>query len=315
MTFASALTSAILPVVAIAGVGFVLGRLRDVSVRALSTINLYVLVPALVFSSLATSSLGGSSMLTLTLGVIGFTVAMIGIGEGAARVTGTDGLLRSGLVLTSAFPNAGNYGIPLAAFAFGTVGRSTAVLFTAVQAVLLYSIGVYIVTREASGDLTGAVSEVFGLPLVYAVLIALGARALDVVPPAESTVMQTVTMTGNAAIPMMLLMLGIQLANTNYGATVSQVWTPTVLKMAVAPVVAVAIALPLGFRDPVVGRVFVLEGALPAAVSPLMLTIEYGTEGGMEAAEYVSTTIMVTTLLSVPLAAVVVTVLQSGAIL
>ena len=316
MSFVSALTSAILPVLAIAGVGFVLGRFRDISVEPLSTVTIYVLTPALVFSSLATTSLGGSAILTLVVAVVGFTVGMVVVAEGVATLIGETGPLRSGMVLTSVFPNAGNYGIPLSAFAFGAVGRSTAVLFIAVQAILMYTIGVYIASRGTSGDWTGAIRKVLELPLVYAVLAAGIARALAVVPPAGGTVMQTITLTGDAAIPVMLVMLGIQLANTDYGATITRVWAPTVLKTLVAPVAALVIALGLGFDDPVVGRVFVLECAMPAAITPLMLTIEFGGDAaGIEAPEYVSTTIMVTTVLSVPALAILIGILQSGALL
>jgi len=316
VSFVTALTSAILPVLAIAGVGFVLGQFREVDVEPLSTVTIYILTPALVFASLANTAIEGSVMATLALAVVAFTLVMVGLAEMGARAIGETGPFRSGMVLTSAFSNAGNYGIPLSAFAFGATGRSTAVLYIAVQAVLMYTIGVYVASRGTDRDWTGAVAEVFKLPLVYAVLLAGAARFLDVVPPAGSTIMQTITLTGDAAIPVMLVMLGIQLANTNYGATLSRVWAPTVLKTFAAPVVAVVLALGLGFADSTVARVFVLESAMPAAVTPLMLTIEYGGgDAGADAAAYVSTTIMVTTLLSIPVLAVLIAILQSGAVL
>ncbi|MFB6070839.1 MAG: AEC family transporter [Halanaeroarchaeum sp.] len=312
MSFTSALTSAILPVLAIAGVGFVLGRFRDVDVEPLSTVTIYVLTPALVFASLATTTLGGSAILAITVGVVGFTGAMVLLAEGVASLLGETGPVRSGLVLTSAFPNAGNYGIPLSAFAFGAVGRSTAVLYLTVQAVMMYTIGVYVASRGSASDWRSAVVSVFKLPLVYAVLAAGLARAFDLVPPESGTVMQTIGLTGDAAIPVMLLMVGIQLANTDYGATLTRVWAPTTLKTLVAPVVSAGLALALGFQDPTVGRVFVLESAMPAAITPLILTIEFGDGAGSDAPEYVSTTIMVTTLLSVPVLAVVIGLLQAG---
>lgn len=316
MAFVDALTQAILPVLAIAGAGFVLGRVRDVDVDPLATITIYVLTPALVFSSLATTSLGGSAVGRLALGVTAFTLLMAGLSEGVAALLGETGPIRSGLVLTSTFSNAGNYGIPLSAFAFGAIGRSTAVLFIVFQGVLMYTLGVYVASRGSTGEWRTSVLEVFKLPLVYAVLVAGVARALDVVPPVESTAMQAISLTGDAAIPVMLLMLGIQLANTSYGATIRRVWAPVALKTFVAPLVAIAIALPLSFADPGVGRVFVLECAMPAAVTPLMLTIEYSDgSGGVSGPAFVSTTIMVTTLLSIPVLAVLISILQSGLIL
>lgn len=316
VSFVDALTQAILPVLAIAGVGFLLGWRRDVDVGPLSTVTIYILTPALVFSSLATTELGGSAVAQLTVGVVAFTLVMVGLSEGTATLLGEEGPVRSGLVLTSTFPNAGNYGIPLSAFAFGAIGRSTAVLYIVVQAIMMYTVGVYVASRGAAGEWRSAVVEVFKLPLVYAVLAAGAARYLGVVPSGESTIMQVITLTGDSAIPVMLIMLGIQLANTSYGATISRVWAPVTLKTLVAPLVAIGLALPLGFADPDVARVFVLESAMPAAITPLMLTIEYGSgDGAVSGPEYVSTTIMITTLLSIPALAVLITVLQSGLVL
>jgi predicted permease len=130
--------------------------------------------------------------------------------------------------------------------------------------------------------------------------------------------MTTLELVGNASIPLMLLILGIQLADTDYGAAFSKVGVPTALKMAVAPVIGAGIALLVGFENPTVGRTFVLECATPAAITPLLLVVEFGGESagesGLSVAEYVSTTVLVTTLLSVPVLTVLIAVLESGVV-
>jgi predicted permease len=88
--------------------------------------------------------------------------------------------------------------------------------------------------------------------------------------------METVGLVGDAAIPLMLVILGIELARTDYAAALGSVGTATALKMAVAPVVGLGVSLALGFGDETVARVFVLESATPAAVTPLILLIEFG---------------------------------------
>ncbi|MFB6112893.1 MAG: AEC family transporter [Halodesulfurarchaeum sp.] len=316
MSFVDALTQAILPVLAIAAAGYGLGWARDVSIEPLSTVNIYVLLPALVFSSVATSSIGGGAFATLAVGVVAFNVAMVVIAESVAALLGETGPVRSGLVLTSTFSNAGNYGIPLSAFAFGAVGRTTAVLFIVVQMTTIYSIGVYVASRGSVGSWWRAIFEVFKLPLIYAVLLAGVFRYFELIPPADSTVMQVITLTGDASIPLMLILLGIQLANTDYSTTLKRIVPPVGLKMIVAPLVAIAIALVLGFADSTVARVFVLECSMPAAVVPLLLTIEYSEEaGGVDGPAYVGSTILASTLLSIPTLAVLITLLQSGIVL
>ncbi|MEW5597152.1 AEC family transporter, partial [Peribacillus frigoritolerans] len=89
---------------------------------------LYVLIPALAFHSIATTTLGGGEVLKLGLGVVGYSLLMIVIAWGVGRLAGESGPLLGALMLAAAFPNSGFVGIPLSGFAFGEVGRTTAVI-------------------------------------------------------------------------------------------------------------------------------------------------------------------------------------------
>ena len=316
MSLITALTTAVLPILAVSAVGYVFGAVVDVDVEPLNTVTLYLLLPALVFHSLATTSLPASTFVRIGAGVTAFILLMAGLAELIARALGEREPYLSGAVLASTFPNSGNVGIPLSEFAFGVVGRTAAVVYLTAQIPLVYTVGVYVASR--SGGRTGAtaVKEVFRLPLLYAALAALIVRWLGVLPPADGALLSTVQLVGNASIPLMLLVLGIQLAGTEVGA-LSRSLVPSALKLGLAPVVGVGIALVLGFSDPTVARVFILECATPAAITPLMLIIEYApdatvTPGGPTAAEYVSTIILVTTVASIAVLPVVITVLDAG---
>lgn len=315
MSLVDIFATAILPIVAIAAVGFVLGRVRDVDPGGLNTAVVYVLAPALVLHSLMVTELSGGTIAQLALAVVAFTLGMAVLVEVLGRLAGQRDPALSALVLVATFPNAGNYGIPVSSFAFGEVGRGTAVLYIAVQAVLVYTVGVYVASRGGGEAGLGAVRRVFEIPLVYAVVAALLARWLDVVPPASSTAMETLQLVGDSAIPVMLLILGVQLAGTDYGAALSQIGAASVLKMAVAPAVAVAIALAIGFDNPTVARTFVLECAMPSAITPLILIIEFAGDveiGGVTVPEFVSTVVAVTTLLSIPILTVLISLLEAG---
>ncbi|NIC00056.1 AEC family transporter [Halobacterium sp. R2-5] len=306
------------PIVAIAGVGYVLGTFKDVDPGPLNTAVVYVLAPALVFHSLAVTELAASTLQWLTVGIVAFTVAMWAVGEFAGRLLGEREPILSALVLTVMFTNAGNLGIPVSDFAFGGVGRQTAVVFLSVQSVLMYTLGVYVASRSGGSPGLAGVKRVFRLPLVYAVVAALGARALDLVPPTSNAGMEAIQLTGDASIPIMLLILGVQLARTDAGTAVSRTWSATVLRLGVAPVVGLAVALVLPFGDATVARVFVLEAAMPAAVTPVILVGEFAAgvrSDGVSVPEYVSTCVLVTTLLGVPVLTALIAVLQSGVVL
>lgn len=317
MSLLSIFATAILPIVALAGIGFLLGRVKTVDPGPLNTIVVYVLAPALVFHSLATTTLGGGTLVRVVGGVAVYTIAMVLVAETVGRLFGTDDPLLSALVLVSAFPNSGNYGLPVSEFAFGETGRSTAVLFLTAQGVLIYTVGVYIASRSGgSGGLAG-LKRAVKIPLVYAVIAALAVRYLGLVPPEGSAALSTLKLVGDSSIPVMLLILGLQLAQTDYGAALRRAGTANVLKMVVAPVVGIGVALAMGFENPTVAKTFALESAMPAAVTPLILVAEFaGGErvGGVEVAEYVSTVVLTTTLVSVPLLTVFIALLDAGMI-
>lgn len=314
MGLLSTFATAILPIVAVAGVGVVLGRLRDIDVEPLNTVTVYVLIPALVFHSVATASFGGATLARIGVATAAYFLVMLVVAEAVGRLLGVSEPVLSVLVLVSVFPNSGNYGIPLSNFAFGATGRSTAVLFLTVQALLTYTVGIYLAGRSAgTGGLAG-MKRVVRVPLVYAVVAALLVRWAGLVPPADGTAMQTVRLVGDASIPVMLLILGVYLAETDYAAVAGHVGSATVLKTVVAPVVGLGVALVVGFSDPAVARTFVLECATPTAITPLLLVVEFGGEsiGGVSVAEYTSTVVLVTTVLSVPVLTGLVAVLDVG---
>ncbi|AFK18376.2 AEC family transporter [Haloferax mediterranei ATCC 33500] len=320
MSLLSIFVTALLPILAIGAVGFLLGRVRDVDPEPLNTVTVYVLAPALVFYSLATTELAGSTLATITGGVVVYHVVMILVAAGVARLLGISEPLLGALVLVAAFPNSGNYGVPVSSFAFGDTGRSAAVVYLAVQGVLIYTLGVYIAGRGAANDAADhsgwlvGIKRILRIPLIYAVVVALVVRWLGVVPPTDLAAMQTLKLVGDSSIPMMLLILGIQLAGADLGSTLSEVGLVAGLKMVVAPAIAVGVALVAGFGDLTVARTFVLESAMPAAVTPLILVGEFGNTSmsNVSVAEFVSAAVFATTLLSVPVLTVLIFLLDSG---
>ncbi len=318
MTIASVFWSAVLPVIAIAAVGFVLDRVRGVPPGPLNTVTIYILAPALVFHSLAVTQMSGGAILRVAVGVVVFSVVMVLAGEAAGRLTGSSDPMTSALILVATFSNSGNLGIPVSDFAFGEVGRQTAALYMSVQAVALYTIGVYFASRSGGVSGLSGLDRVFRIPLIYAVLAALGARWLDVLPAEDAASMAAIGMVGDSAIPVMLLILGIQLSRTDYGPALMSSGVGTALRLGVAPLVGIAIALLIGFEDPTVARVFVLGCAMPVAVTPVILVVQFAGDndlGHITVPEFVSTCVLVTTLLSIPFLTGLIALLQSGIIL
>ena len=313
----SVFATAILPIVGVGGVGYVLGRWRSIDTAALNTVIVYVLAPALVFHSLATTTLAQSTLLRASVAVIIYHLLAIGVAAGVGRVLKRSQTAIAALMLVTAFPNSGNYGIPVSNFAFGSTGRATAVIYLSVQGVILYTLGIYIASRGGTNSRLAGIKRVFTVPLVYAVIAAVIARVLQIVPSTDTTAMATVKLVGDAAIPLMLLVVGIRLARTDIGSTLSAVGLGVGLKMVVAPLIGLAIAVMIGFDDPTVARTFVLESAMPSAITPMILVAEFGSGdvAGVPIAEFVSAAVFVSTIISIPVLTLVIAILKSGVVL
>ncbi|HMB51522.1 MAG TPA: AEC family transporter [Natronoarchaeum rubrum] len=294
--------SAVAPPLAIAAAGYLLGALRDVDVEPLSTVTIYLLLPPLVFHSLVTMTIDGDTALSLVAAMTVFTVGTAAVAAAVGRLAGETGSVLSGATLAAAFPNVGNFGIPVATFAFGDVGRTTAVLFVLVQTILIYTVGVYLLAKSGESDRTAPIRRVLTLPVTYAMVAAGAALAFGLVPPAGGPTMRTIEMAGDASIPMFLIILGLQVAEMSPGRAIERVLPTVGVKLLVAPVAAAAVALAVGVADAVAGRAFVVLASGPAAVTPLVLTIEFTDEsaGELSAADYVGTVIVATIVGSLP---------------
>lgn len=309
--------SSILPVVGLIGVGFLLERVSTLETGSLNTVTLFVLMPALIFHSLALTDLRLDSLLRVAVGVVVFLGVVLAVGWLYGTGAGKEESVLSGFLLITTFGNTGGLGIPMADFAFGGVGRETAVLFAAVHGAVVFTLGLYLASVSGGTSGVASLKRVLEYPLVYAVVLAVLARLLGVVPPADSAVMETVGLVGDSAIPLMLLVLGVQLSRTSSRRALSMTAGPTLFRFGVSPLVGTAVVLALGFQNVTVTQVFVLLTAMPVAIAPVIFAVEFAEDtsiGGVTVPELVSASVFVTTLVSIPVLTAVVTALKSGVI-
>jgi len=233
------------------------------------------------------------------------------------RALGKDGATLQAFLLIAAFGNTGALGIPLADFAFGDIGRQTAVLFAAIHGAVVFTVGFFIAANSGNQSSLDSLKQVLRYPLIYGVLIAVVARVTNVVPAADSPVMETLGLVGESAIPIMLIVLGIQLADTEYRSAASSTLSPMVFRFIVSPAIGLLVALGLGFQNTTVTQVFVLLTAMPVAVAPVIFVTEFAPDAvvnDVTLPEYVSTNVLISTLASILVLTGIVAVLQAGLI-
>lgn len=262
-----------LPIFGSAAVGFVLRRITRIDLRTLSTVSLFVLNPCLILSSFLTGEFPLDLVPKLTLFCATLLTTLGAIAWGSSRLPWRHSPGNASmLMLSSMFPNAGNYGLPLVLFVLGEESVPLALVFILVESIFLYSVGAFL----ASGGrypLKDSIKAVLRLPNLYAAVMALVVRATGFQVP--SWILEFLSTFGTAAIPMMLLLLGTALADMKPRIEPVSTAIAVGIRLLVSPAIALALAGVLGLNT-TVSKIVILQAAAPSAVMTMILPVEFG---------------------------------------
>jgi malate permease and related proteins len=288
-TLLSIFTADILPIFVLAGIGFLLARFGGVDARPLSRVTFNALSPCLVFHLLVTSTIGGAAFGRMALFTVLATATVGVIARLAAIPLRLDRPETTALMLVVMFSNGGNYGLPVALFAFGDEALAFASVYFVTASIITYTAGVFL---AASGrrSVAQALAGIWRVPTIYAVLAAGVVMWLRV--PLPDAVLRPVGLLSDAALPLMVLVLGMQLERARRPERFSVVATAVSLVLLATPIVGWGYAEALGLE----GAAFqaaVLQTSMPAAVVTTVLALEYEV-----APSFVTSVVVISTLLS-----------------
>jgi predicted permease len=270
--FFNVLTQNILPIMLVASFGFWLRRRYGLDLRTLNGVVFNVLSPCLVFSSLVGSQLpaeelaGLAAFTALTILVIG------GLAFGLARLLRLGRTATATVLIVAMFVNGGNYGLTLLQLRYGDEGLARGVVFYVTSTLLLYTLGLLIASLGHM-DWRQAVGRMARLPAFYAALLAVVVYSLNI--PIPAPLMQGIAVAGSGAIPVMLLVLGMQIGDMRRGESLGFVWPAVGLRLLVGPLVGLVVAGALGLSG-VARSSMIIEASMPTAVFTLIVAAEFG---------------------------------------
>ncbi len=270
-SLASILVNIISPIVLVAAAGYVLAKKLDIEARPLSRTMLYFFTPALIFSSTFKANLSAEYISIALFSVI-ITVIMVVVAWVLAKVLRYDRLTTSAFMLGILFVNAGNYGLPLILFAFGDEGLSRAAFYFAMSAILTQTLGIF-VAASGRANAREAMLNVFKLPLVYAVVAGLIFNLGHLTVP--SFLMKSIDLASSAAVPVMLVILGIELARVTVERDHRSVISiATIAKLIVVPLLSFPLAEFMGMVG-ITRAVCIVESSMPTAVMASIVAVEF----------------------------------------
>jgi hypothetical protein len=279
----------LLPILLIAGAGYLLARRGGVDVRTLSNVAFYILLPCLIFHMLVTSTLTGREVGQMALAAALITAAMAVVGAVAARLLGLARVESSAFLLVVMFSNGGNYGLPLVSFAFGPVALQFATVFFLTGAVLTFTIG-GLLAAAGRRPAIDALRDVLKMPMVYAAVAALIVLSLGIT--ISPILLRPVSLLRDAALPTMILILGMQVQRAVVPRRPVVSLTAVMVSLMIAPFVAIGVATALGITGEARQAVVILS-SMPVAVSTTILAIQYDIDP-----EMVTSSVFLSTILS-----------------
>ena len=184
---------------------------------------------------------------------------------------------------------AGNFGLSLNLFAFGEEALVYASVYFVTSAILVYTVGIVLASWGKS-NLRASMLGVLKVPVVYAVILALVFRAFNLNLPLP--IDRTVSILSDAAIPVMMVLLGIQLYHAKWSKSTFSLGLSNFLRLVVSPALAIGLGLLFQFEGPAY-QAAVIESAVPTAVLVTVLATEYNIQPA-----FMTTAVFTSTLLS-----------------
>lgn len=288
------------PIVAVAAAGFCMQKFSGADVTTLNRLLIYGTLPCyiVVTMSQATIPLGrveGPAAFTI---VQFFILLAVGWWAGAALKLSRQRKVLA--ALACAFPNSGNFGIPVVELVFGRDMVIYQVVITAIQTVLMLMVSPVLYAGGQRGFL-GHVKTIFRTPLIPAMLLGLGLNALDWrLPLVIERPLETL---GQAYIGVALFSMGAQMALADLRMPLRSAGVSVALRLLLAPALT-GLALLILPMSPEVEALLLVAACTPVGVLVPIFAAEF--RGNVELS---SAVVIASTLLSpiVVTAAVVVT--------
>jgi predicted permease len=246
--------AAVAPVLITVAIGFFWIRAgRRFDGATVTPLLVEVATPLLVVSTLSKTHVPADAFAVTALA----TVIALAVFAAAGLVVLRLGGLRVRTYLPSlAFPNAGNLGLPLALYAFGSEGLGYAIVFFAICSIAQFTIG------QAIAAGTADFRAILRMPLIYAVALGMALSIFEVQLPAW--IANSLGLLAGIAVPLMLLMLGVSLAQLRV-ASLGRALVLSLLRISIGAVVGIAVTGLLGITG-TARAVFILQSAMPVAV-------------------------------------------------
>ncbi len=265
------------PIFGIVGAGWLMDRKFKLHLETLVKLNIYLMVPAFIFTRMVSAELGGTEALRIAGFTLG-TIALMFIGSLlAGRIFRMPRQERQALSLAAMFYNCGNYGLPLVTLAFGSQAAAVQIFVLATMNISTYTVGLFLAQShgETAGMHRRALMKMLRQPTLYAMFAGLACRGLGVPVQEAIWLWMPFDLIQSGLIGFALVTLGVQMSQTTPAPFRAPLWSAILLRLVISPALAVLLVMAFGFSREV-SAALILAAAAPTAVNTALLAHEFG---------------------------------------
>jgi predicted permease len=271
----------VLPVFALIAIGVVVRRVHWVEGEAeTSLIRLVVNVcyPCLIFESVAGNTALRTPGNLLLPPLLGFGMTFLGIRAGLLVAKAIGLHVGTGLRTFALAVGVTNYGylpLPIMAAMWGEESRGVLLVHNVGVEAAIWTVGLLVLSGESLREGWRKLVS----PVMITLVLAVGCNLAGVTPLLPKLVTETVHALGVCAIPLGLIMTGVNLANylnePRHLFDVKVTFAAMALRLGVLPVVMLVVAkyLPCSVE---LKRVLLVQAAMPVAVVSIIIARMYG---------------------------------------
>ena len=277
-----------LPVVLLAAAGFGLQKWARFDVTTLNRLLVYGTFPCYIVVTLSQAQIPVGETKGPMAFMLGQFLVLLAVGWAVGGAMRLRHDLRAVVALGCAFPNAGNYGIPVIELAFGGDMVFYQVVLTAMYSVVIM-VAAPLLYAGRQGGVGKHLRTLVSNPMVPAVVLGLGLNALDLRLP--QVIETPAEMLGDAYIGVALVALGAQLGTGEIRVPLRSAGAAMALRLLLAPAVTAAAVLALPFEREV-AEMLIVGACAPVGMLVAIFAAEFRGHAQLGAATVMASTVL-----------------------
>lgn len=290
-TFVYIIANIIMPIFLLLAAGYIGQKKLKMDIRTLTRLNIYIFVPAVLFTKIYETEVSINFFLQILLYVAIIQVLMYLLSNGISKVFKYEKGTRKAFCNSLMFFNSGNYGIPLIDLVTqgNPVAVTSQVFIMLIQNISTNTLGVFQASSGKS-DNRQSLKNILTMPSIYVIAMVGLVKAFSWEVP--ELIMTPLTYISKGFIAIALITLGAQLSEIKLDIRIRDIFVATFTRLIISPVLGAAVVMLMGING-ILAQALILGVSTPSAVNTALIAREFNNEP-----EYASQIVFMSTLFS-----------------